>query len=237
VGKPGVRVTVPLGPANVFLFGDLSETVTSTVPGGLLAVQDPLETGRLAARADLTVLGFELALTGYFGRQIQSRYGFDFSGRVLGCDVYGELAMAFPYDSYDFTYSWSLGFQRTLGELSYWSIAGEFYFNDAGTADTTSYPSLAALQRLTPFYLGKYYAYASLTRTHLFVDGVSATLAAFANLSDLSCLARLSASFSLPQIVPFTVSLSWSGGGEGKEFTYFTGNNSLALDLQVRLEF
>jgi hypothetical protein len=237
VGKPGIRLTVPLGPANIFLFGDLSGTVASAVPGGPLLVNDPLETGKAAARADLTVLGFELALTGYWGKQIQNSYGFDFSGRLLGFDVYGELAMAFPYDSYSFTYSYSLGFQRTLGELGYWSIAGEFFSKEGGVSDAAAYPSMITAGTFKPFYLGSYYAYAALTRSHFFVDGVSVSLAGFANFSDQSFLARLSSSFSLPGLVPFTASLSYAGGGAGKEFTYFTGDNSLTLDLRMSFEF
>jgi len=230
-GKPGLRVLVPLGPANVFLFGDFSGTVTAA------GVQDPLAATNLAARVDLTALGFELALTGYWGSSLQSRYGFDFSGRLLGFDVYGELAAAFPYDSYSLTYAGSVGFQRTFGDLGYWGIAGEFFYNDAGTADTAAYPLLLATGRFTPLYVGRYYAYASINRSHLFVDGLSAALGGFANISDGSYQMSLSTTVSLPKIVPFTLSLRYSGGGAGKELTYFTGDNALSAGLQVRFEF
>ncbi len=236
-GKPGVRVTVPLGISNLFLFGDLAGTVTPTGLGGSLVVNDPLSTVNLGARWDITLLGFELALTGYFGNSIQNKYGFDFSGRLLGFDIYGELAFAFPYGSYDFTSAYSLGFQRTLGELSYWSIAGEFFSNSAGTDDPSAYPSLLALGRFTPFYLGKYYAYAAVTRTHLFIDGVSGTLAGFMNFSDSSYLLRMSTSIKVPRLVPFTFGISYAGGGAGKEFTYFSGANGLTADLRVSFEF
>jgi hypothetical protein len=230
-GKPGLRVNVPLGVANLFLFGDFSGTVAPT------GVQDPVKTTNLAARVDLTVLGFELALTGAWGQSMQNKYGFDFSGKLLGFDVYGELAAAFPYDSYSLTYAASTGFQRTLGELGYWSIQGEFFFNDAGTADTAAYPLLLTSGTFVPFYVGKYYAYAGITRSHLFVDGLSATLAGFMNFSDLSYLVRLSAAVDVPKLVPFTVSLSYSGGGKEKELTYFTGDGAVSADIQVRFEF
>jgi len=236
-GKPGVRVTVPIGISNLFLFGDLAGTVTPTGPAGSLVVNDPLSTANLGARWDITLLGFELALTGYFGSSIQNKYGFDFSGRLLGFDIYGELALAFPYGSYDFTSAYSLGFQRMLGELSYWSISGEFFSNSAGTDDVSTYLSLFALGKFTPFYLGKYYAYAALTRTHLFIDGVSATMAGFTNISDASYLLRLSTSIKVPRLVPFTFGISYAGGGAGKEFTYFSGTNSLTADLRVSFEF
>lgn len=236
-GKPGVRATVPLGISNVFLFADLTGTVTPTGPGGSLEVNDPLEVVNLAARWDLTLLGFELALTGYVGSSIQNTYGFDFSGRILGFDVYGELAMAFPYSSYDFASASSLGFQRTFGELSYWSVAGEFFVNSAGTDDTASYPGLLVSGDFTPFYVGKYYAYAALTRAHIGIDGVGATLAGFMNFSDQSFLLRLSTTVSVPRLVPFTFGISFAGGGAGKEFTYFTGDNALAVDLRISFEF
>jgi len=41
----------------------------------------------------------------------------------------------------------------------------------------------------------------------------------------------------VPGLVPFTFALSWAGGGDGKEFTYFTGNNSLSAELRVSYEF
>ena len=236
VGKPGIKATVPLGISNIFLFVDLSRTVTSGA-GGALVVNDPVRSTTLAARWDLTVLGYELALTGMSGLDVQSRAGLDFSGRLLGFDVYGELAAAVPTGSYGFSWSASLGTQRTLGELGYWSTAAELYYNESGTSDVTAYPGLAAAQALNPLYVGQWYAYASSARAHLLVDGVSATLAGFADFSDGSFLARLSTTIDVPKVPPFTFSVSWAGGGEGKAFTYFTGNNSLTAELQMRVAF
>jgi hypothetical protein len=234
-GKPGIRVTVPFGASNLFLFADLSGTVTGT--GGALVVNDPVQTARVAARWDLTLLGFELALTGYAGNDTQARAGFDFSGRLLGFDVYGELAVGVPADDYSFTWSAATGLQRSLGELGYWSIAGELYYNDSGSTDATVDAERVASGEFTPLYDGRMYAYASLTRSHLFIDGVSATLAGFVDVSDLSFLARLSTTLSVPRVPPFTFSLSWAGGGADKAFTYYAGNNSLTADLRITVEF
>ncbi len=200
-------------------------------------VNDPLETVNLAARWDITLLGFEFGLTGIAGASIQNTAGFDFSGRVLGFDVYGELAVGFPYSAYDLSVASSLGIQRSFGELSYWTVSAEAFVNSAGTGDTSSYPALLAAGDFTPFYVGKYYAYAALTRTHLFVDGVSATLSGFVNFSDLSFLLRLSTGFSIARLVPFKFGISWAGGGAGKEFTYFPGDNALSADLRISFEF
>ena len=221
VGKPGIRMTVPLGISNIFFFADMSGTVASGV------VNDPVQTTNLAARWDLTIGGFELGLTGYAGNSIQDRAGLDFSGRVFGFDVYGEFAAGLPSGSYSATWSSSLGFQKTLGELSYWNVAGELFVNGSASSDTSAYP----------FYVGKYYAFASLTRTHLFMDGLSSTLAGFMDMSDTSFLARLSTTADVPGLAPFTFNLSWAGGGDRKAFTWFTGNNSLTAEIQVRVEF
>jgi len=75
VGKPGLRIHVPLGISNVFLFGDFSGTVSGSPT---LVVNDPLTTANVAARWDLTALGFEFALSGYWGASVTERYGFDF---------------------------------------------------------------------------------------------------------------------------------------------------------------
>jgi hypothetical protein len=231
VGKPGLRIHVPLGTSNVFLFGDFSGMVT---PAGV--VQDPLKATNAAARWDITLLGYELALTGFWGASNQN-YGFDFSGRALGFDVYGELAAALPYDASSLTFASSIGFQRALGELSYWSIQGEFFYNDAGTTDASTYPAMITARTFIPFYVGKFYAYAGVTRSHLFIDGVSASLSGFGNFSDSSFLLRLSTTIDLPKLVPFTFAVSYAGGGANREFTYFVGNNSLSADLQVRFSF
>ena len=152
-------------------------------------------------------------------------------------DLPGELAAGLAQGSSPFTWASSVGFQRTFGDLKYWSIQGEFFYHDAGTADPATYPLLFLSGSFTPFYLGKYYSYAGLTRSHLFVDGVSATLGGFANFSDGSYMARLSSAFDVPGLVPFTVALSYAGGGANKEFTWFVGDRSLSLDVQVRFSF
>ena len=237
VGKPGIRVTVPLGISDIFLFTDMSGTVTPTGSGGSPVVNDPLQTVNLAARWDITLLGFELALSGYTGKSIQSQTGFDLSGRLLGFDVYGELAAGIPTPGMPFTWSTSVGFQKTLGELSYWSVAGELYYGDSGTSDINVYPGLAAAQTFNPFYVGKLYSYAAFTRSHIFIDGLSATLAGFADFSDGSFLARLSTAIHLPKVPPFTFNLTWAGGGANKAFTWFSGNDSLTAELQMLVQF
>ncbi|HET6451336.1 MAG TPA: hypothetical protein VFI08_08495 [Spirochaetia bacterium] len=237
VGKPGIRATVPVGTSTLFLFADLSRTVASPAGGGSSVVNDPAKTAALAGRWDVPVAGAEVAVSGLASAVGQSRAGLDASGRLLGFDVYGELAAALPTATDALTWSTSAGLQRDLGDLKYWHLAGEVYYNGSGTADISSYAGLAASEAFDPFYVGKWYAYVSAGRSHLFVDGVSTTLAAFTDLSDGSFLARVSTSLAVPGVPPLSVALSWAGGGAGKAFTYVTGNNSLTADLQVVVEF
>ncbi len=130
-----------------------------------------------------------------------------------------------------------MGAQRAFGELGYWSLRAELYYNDAGSTATTVSPSLAAAGTFSPFYAGALYSYAALTRAHLFADGVSATLAGFVDFSDLSFLSRFSTTIGVPGIPSFTFSLGWAGGGANKASTYITGNDSLSADLRMKVEF
>ncbi|HUX51676.1 MAG TPA: hypothetical protein VMW73_12835 [Spirochaetia bacterium] len=231
VGKPGIKLFLPFSQADITLFADLSQTVRNGTVGNLA------DTARIAARGAATLGGFELGLSGYLGQGIQGRYGFDFSGRVLGTDVYGELGAGFAYDTYSFNYSYSLGFTRALGELKRWTLQGEFFYNSAGTADAGSYPAMLAAGSFTPLYVGNVYGYASLSKDKFIADFLKMTISGLLNASDLSYQASLKAAFSIPRLVPFAATLSFNGGGAGKELTYFSGNNALTLDLQVLVQF
>jgi hypothetical protein len=213
--------------ANLFLFTDFSAA----------GKNDVWKTTNFGLRGDLTALGFEFGLTGYLGYSIQNRYGFDFSGRVLATDIYGELALYFPYGAYDFSYAYSLGFQRTLGELKKWTLQGEFFYNSAGAQDETGYGALIAAKSFTPLYVGQMYAYLSLAKQDLIGTFLDGTLYGLMNISDLSYTVSLKASFDLIKFIPFSFSLAYNGGGPRKEFTYYTGDNGLSVTLEVRFEF
>jgi hypothetical protein len=226
IGKPGVRLHVPLPRSNLFAFVDLSDTVTETAPG-TYAVNDLFRATDYGLRGDLTALGFEFGLSAYLGPTIQNKYGFDFSGRLLGTDVYGELAMAFPYASYQFAYAWSLGFQRTLGELKKWTLSGEVYYNDA----------LVTTPVFAPLYASRMYAYAALSKEDLIGTFLKGTLYGIGDVTDGSCLITLKGDFDIPRLFPFSVALGYSGGGAGKALTAYGGDNGLSAALDVRFEF
>jgi hypothetical protein len=227
-GKPGLRLHLPLGKANAFLFADYSGLVS----GG--TVQDPLEAASLAGRLDATVGDFELGLTGLAGKRVQARTGFDFSGNLLGSAVYGELAWAPASAGYSASVAASLGLSRTLGDLKRWTVAAEGFYQSTGadySGDTVS------MRALTPLYMGTAYCYASVSAKELFSPDLSTRLYGLANCSDLSWTLRLSEDLSLPRLVPITLTLAYSGGGEAKEFTYLGGDDSMSISAQTRIEF
>ncbi len=230
-GKPGFKLFLPFPSWDVTLFTDFSNSIQNGAVGEIAT------TTNLALRTAATLGGFELGLSGYLGQSIQNRYGFDFSGNLLGTAVYGELAVLFPYDNYDLSYSGSLGFSRSFGELKRWTAQAEAFYNSKGTDATADYPSMTASGSFVPLYVGKLYAYAAITKQQSLASFLDLTLSGISNFSDGSYQGKLASKFSIPNIVPFTLSLAYNGGGSGKEFTYFAGDNSLTFDLQVLAQF
>jgi len=237
VGKPALRLHVPMKKSNLFLFADFSRTVDPDT----LEVYDLARTTALAARWDLTALGFELGLSGYFGYDLPASFGLDLSGRLLGFDVYGEAALTadFPEEAVD--YAVSAGLQRSFGELKDWSVQAEAFYQSAGQPDESGYPAPGGPGDVpgwfTPLCLGRWYAYAALAKEDLFADFLDATLSGLLNASDLSYTIRLAAAFDPVGFIPFTFTLSYLGGGPGREFTWYTGGNAFSASLEVRFEF
>ncbi|PKL07104.1 MAG: hypothetical protein CVV53_01045 [Spirochaetae bacterium HGW-Spirochaetae-9] len=229
VGKPGLRLHVPMESSNLFAFADFSGTVKSGVP------QDIIESTNLGFRYDRSLAGFEFGFTGYFGSGIQGRGGFDFSGRALGSTIYGEVAFLPAYDAYDFSWSAVAGVERKLGDLRKVTLSGEFFYNAEGMDDESGYPAPPVY--FLPTYVGKYYGYLGLSWDDLFSPDLSTSVSLLANLSDGSVSARLTESVALKGIPPFSVILGWTGGGEKKAFTYYSGDSSLSLTIQSRIEF
>ncbi len=231
VGKPGLRVHLPMESSNLFAFADFSGTVKSGV------VQDIVDSVNMGFRYDVSLAGFELGLTTYLGAGLQGRGGFDFSGRALGSTIYGEVAVLPAYDAYDFSWSASAGVERKLGDLKKVTASAEFFYNSLGADDESGYPALVIAKTFSPTYVGKYYGYFGLSWDDLFSPDLSTSLSLLANLSDGSVQARLSESVALRGLPPFSVIVGWTGGGEKKAFTYYSGNGSLSLTLQSRFEF
>jgi len=237
-GKPALRVHVPFQRSNLFLFADFSRTVDPDT----LEVYDLAKTTALAARWDLTALGFEFGLSGYFGYNLPATsFGLDLSGRLLGFDVYGEAALTADFPAETADYAASVGLQRSFGELKNWSVQAEAFYNSAGDADKSGYPTPGSPEDtpgwFTPLYLGQWYAYAALAKKDLLGNFLDATLSGLLNASDLSYTVRLAAAFDPAGFLPFTFTLSYLGGGADKEFTWYTRANALSASLEVRFEF
>ena len=232
VGKPGLRLHVPMRQSNLFLFADFSRSVDLDEPD-----VDDLGRTALAARWDLTALGFELGLSGYFGHGLPASFGLDLSGRLLGFDAYGEAALIVDFPAEAVDWAASVGLQRSFGELKDWSVQAEAFYQSAGQPDESGYPAPGTPGWFTPLYLGSWYAYAALGKENLFADFLDATLSGLVNLSDLSYTVRLAAAFDPVAFLPFTFTLSWLGGGADREFTWYTGGNALSASVEVRFEF
>lgn len=236
-GKPGLKLHLPMGKANAFLFADFSRLVARDVVAAG-SVADPAKALASALRLDATLGGFELGLTGFYGPELQAKGGFDFSGDLFGNAVYGELALAPAYSSYSGSALASLGFSRSLGELKRWTISAEGLYDSEGRDRSASELALGLVTgALTPLYLGKAYGYAAVSAKELFSPDLSTTLSGLANFSDLSYTIRLAEDFSFPRAVPFTITLAYAGGGAGKEFTLIGGSGSLSITMQTRIEF
>ncbi len=231
VGKPGLRVHVPLHAANVFVFTDFSGLVDAG------SVQDPATAVAYAARFDATIGDVELGLTGLTGVKAQDKLGLDFSGHVLGLNLYGESAYTPAYDSGTENVAIALGASRLLGDLKRWTVSSEFFYNSGGSDLTGQYAAMAGMETLNPLYMGQFYGYVSIQGSEFPSASLTSSASALANLSDGSFVLRLTESFALQNAVPFGITIAWSGGGAGKEFTWAAGNNALAVSLSVRADF
>lgn len=247
VGKPGLRLHLPLPRANAFMFADfgnlISESGTSSTGW---TSGDPVETINLGGRFDFTSGPFEFGVTGYGGKNTQLRFGTDASGRLLGTTVYGEFALKPGYDDYAYSAQASLGFSRSLGELKLWTLSGEGFYNSAGqdlggysVTDLVLAVNSASLasDATRALYQGEFYAYAALSAAELFSPSLSTSFSGIVNLSDGSYRLTLSESFSFPRAVPFTLSVTYAGGGADKEFTRYAGDQALSVQLSTRVEF
>ncbi|MFA6508703.1 MAG: hypothetical protein WCT14_21570, partial [Treponemataceae bacterium] len=234
VGKNGLRLHLPLPSSNLFFFADFSAMTASGLYG------DPLNTVNLGGRFDFVFGPFEFGLTGYGGANAQVRAGVDFSGRVLGTTVYGEAAFAPEYSSYASSAQAAFGLSRTLDELKRWTLSAEGFYNSRGK-DLTGYTAatiytLSTEERAT-LYQGNFYAYIALSTTELGSTSVSGIVSAVANLQDLSYTIKIAPTFDFPRAVPFTFSLSYSGGGADKEFTRFAGNGTIGVTVSTKIDF
>jgi hypothetical protein len=229
-GKPGVRIHVPLKNANIILFTDFSSVVKNGVPGGLAQ-----NVGQ-AWRIDGTIGGVNIGTVGYVSKNNPAKIGFDATGNLLGADLYGELALTFTNSERSAPdYALSAGASRAFGQEKTWTARAEVYYNSTGYKDTDL--SLLAPGAFTPFYSGRYYAYAELTTTKLVTSILGASLFGFANLGDLSYSSTLQFNLDFPGVLPFSVFARYYGGKKNREFTTAFGGDALQFGLRIHGEF
>jgi hypothetical protein len=173
---------------------------------------------------------------GYVSPGLPEHIGFDATGRLLGTDLYGECALTFT-DALRSApeAALSAGGSRLFGRERNWTVRAEGYYNHQGFGDT-------ALSKLvpgsfTPFYSGKYYAYAELTGINLIRTTTAVSWFGFANLADGSFSTTLQFTLDLPGVLPFTVYGRYYGGKEDREFTQAFGGQATGGGLRIRADF
>lgn len=241
-GKPGAKIHFPFKGSNLFLFFDFSQSI-----GDNNITSSIVDKTRIGVRFDTILMGYELGLNSYIGKDLITLWGIDWSGVLLRTDFYGEVAISKgsntpklrltePPSTYMLYYpdeiilETSLGFSKSFGEFKYWTLRGEFFFNSNGYESDAPYSYLIAENLFTPLYMGKLYGYLSLTRSNLFTQNISGTSALLINVLDTSFDLYTTLSFNFPNLIPYNIRLSITGGEDEKEFTFWKGQ---AVTLSV----
>ena len=241
-GKPGAKITVPFTGSNLVLFFDFSRSIDDNSTTASIA-----DRTMAGARFDTVLLGYELGLSTYFGNGLTTLWGLDFSGVLFRADFYGEVAVsqgsnvqkarasAVPgtYELYypqDIVVATSLGLSKSFGEFKRWTVRGEAYFNSNGYGTDAPYSYLLVQDLYSPLYMGMLYGYLAVTKDDLFTEEIRGTFALLMNMLDPSFDLSGTLAFDIPNLIPFDVRLSFAGGDENREFTFFNGQ---ALTLSV----
>lgn len=229
-GKPGMRIHIPLSSMNLFLFTDVSRVVRNGVVG------DIAKTVGQAWRFDGVFGGVQLGTVGYVTPGMPEHIGFDATGRLAGTDLYGECALTFVKALKSAPeVALSAGGSRLFGRERNWTLRAEGYYNHQGFGDTAL--STLSPGTFTPFYSGKYYAYAELTGVNLIRTTTAASLFGFANIADGSFSTTLQFTFDLPGVLPFTVYGRYYGGRKDREFTRAFGGQATGGGIRIRGDF
>ena len=245
-GKPGAKITVPFTGSNLLLFFDFSQSINDNSTTASIA-----DRTRVGARFDTVLSGYELGFSTYFGNGLTTLWGLDFSGVLFRTDFYGEVAVsqgsnvqkaresAVPsvYELYypqEIVVATSLGLSKSFGEFKRWTVRGEAYFNSNGYRSGAPYPYLLLSDLYSPFYMGMLYGYLSVTKDDLFTEEIRGTFALLMNVLDPSFDLSTTLSFDIPNLIPFDVRLSYTGGEENGEFT-FLGGQAVTLSVYTKV--
>jgi hypothetical protein len=177
-----------------------------------------------AGRIEAVVAGVEIGIDTFLKRGQKPRVGLDFSTGVYDFDVYGDCALRSGQDftvvtdsqpgqplGSDLAQRFSVGlgdglFAQVVGGINYsrkyndndmFTIGAEYFYNQAGYTDPTSYAGFIYNQQavqvpLSIFYLGRQYGalYASFPAPYSW-NYTTFTVSTLGNLSDHSFVSRL----------------------------------------------
>ncbi len=229
-GKPGIRVHVPVGSSNLFLFTDFSSLVTNGTPA---ALEDSVG---FAFRLDGTKSGINFGAVGYMHKNRPIQLGFDATGAFVGADLYSELALTLPIDeSAQTNCAISAGGARSFGQEKTNTLRLEAYYNARGFGDAAF--SSYTRGTFTPLYSGRWYGYAEVATTKLVSSRLGGSWSAYANLVDGSYATTVQCNVDIPGVVPFSVYGKYFGGKHDRELTSLYNGPSLLGGLRIVAEF
>lgn len=227
-GVFGAKAHVPFGTAwNLYGFLDAQGVGRPDSLSGALRVE------RLLGRTEVSVMAWD-------GGGRDPVYGADFSTRLLGLDLSGELALHQEFEAVTLTTSggvpalsvrrdeWaqraSVGAGRSfrVSEVpDRLTVAAEYYYNGPGSPDRRLGLEgiLATLGRYEPNSYSRHYAAFFITLDRFLSRSLTLTFNAIGNL-DQSC-ALLSSGIAYRDINDFSLSL-WVNGFAGPEETEYT---------------
>ncbi|HPC37958.1 MAG TPA: hypothetical protein PLF21_01470 [Exilispira sp.] len=260
-GKNGVRFHLPIKKFNLFVFFDFY----NTAPMNVNQATNFIDATSVGIRADYTIGDFELALSTYLTKDEYAKFGFDFSGYLLGFGIWGEAAFSMkgytekvvgytnagfyniPITSYtdNPVFLATVGLSKVFGDKKDYSFELDFFYNSDGYAlDGTDESKIiyqlaianALLGKGSLLYIGKYYIYSRLTKSNFINNYISLSISFLMNLTDFTYRLSLNNSFSFPGILPFSYSLTYIGGEEGREFT-FSGTDKFIFTISTSISF
>ncbi len=247
-GIEGAMLRVPYPGGNIYFLADFNNTFPLTSVS-----TDIINATALIERTEASIGDYVYGLTVYYKSGTEPIFGFDFSRLLSDFKLYGEGAYS-PHgyvekaDAVDVTpvliqsdnpvFTFTLGGSESFGDMNQWLFYIDFYYNSDGYDDNDLYRELMSKYSYVfqPLYIGKYYMHAGITGSKFMADELNTDLKTVINLSDGSYYIRLSFIFNMNGFLPFTLSASYSGGGEDREFT-ISGNNSLGFNLSMMVEF
>ena len=249
-GKSGVRFHLPIKKFNLFVFFDFY----NTAPVNEQQITDFIDATSLGIRIDYTIGDFEIAFTTYLTKDEYAKFGFDFSGYLLGFGVWGEAAFSakgyiekvVSYSTFGYTkdpvFSFTIGISKVFGDKKDYSFELDFFYNSDGYELDSSQTSqdiyyLAILSGKSGYlYIGEMYTFLRLTKSNFINNYMSVSISFLMNLTDYTYRVSFSHSFNLPNILPFSYSITFVGGEENREFT-IAGTNKFNFTISTSISF